>query len=151
MTNIIRIAAALLTRPDGRVLLVRKRDTTAFMQPGGKIAPYETPLRALVRELWEELGFSADPADFVHLGRFTAPAANEPGEMVDAEIYSLEIEETVKAASEIAELAWVDALSPGLLDLAPLTRDHILPLHAGRRIKHSGRHREIHPGPATIK
>ncbi len=32
----IRIAAALITRADGRVLLVRKRGTALFLQPGGK-------------------------------------------------------------------------------------------------------------------
>ena len=35
--SIIRIVAALIVNADGHVLLVRKRDTTAFMQPGGKI------------------------------------------------------------------------------------------------------------------
>lgn len=35
--KIIRIAAALLIGTDGRTLLVRKRGTQAFMQPGGKI------------------------------------------------------------------------------------------------------------------
>jgi len=35
--RIIRIAAAVLIGPDGRTLLVRKRGTEAFMQPGGKI------------------------------------------------------------------------------------------------------------------
>jgi len=33
----LRIAAALLVREDGCTLLVRKRGTTSFMQPGGKI------------------------------------------------------------------------------------------------------------------
>jgi 8-oxo-dGTP pyrophosphatase MutT (NUDIX family) len=47
----LRIAAALLIREDGHTLLVRKRGTTSFMQPGGKIDPGETAQRALVREL----------------------------------------------------------------------------------------------------
>ena len=33
MSKTIRIAAALLIRGDGQTLLVRKRDTLAFMQP----------------------------------------------------------------------------------------------------------------------
>jgi 8-oxo-dGTP diphosphatase len=33
--RLIQIAAALLIGPDGRTLLVRKRGTEAFMQPGG--------------------------------------------------------------------------------------------------------------------
>ncbi|MGB9089319.1 MAG: NUDIX domain-containing protein, partial [Pseudomonas farsensis] len=62
MSNIIRIAAALLVDPQGRTLLVRKRGTEAFMQPGGKIDAGETPAAALARELHEELGLRIDPA-----------------------------------------------------------------------------------------
>lgn len=36
---LIRIAAALLVRNDGRTLLVRKRGSASFIQPGGKIDP----------------------------------------------------------------------------------------------------------------
>jgi len=43
----IRIAAALLTDARGRLLLVRKRGTAWFMQPGGKIEPGEQPFDAL--------------------------------------------------------------------------------------------------------
>ena len=58
--RLIRIAAALLLGPDGRTLLVRKRGTRAFMQPGGKIEAHEVPLHALARELEEELGLRID-------------------------------------------------------------------------------------------
>ena len=54
MPNIIRIAAALLIDPQGRTLLVRKRGTEAFMQPGGKIEAHEQPVQALVRELQKQ-------------------------------------------------------------------------------------------------
>ena len=40
---IIHIAAALLLNAQGQTLLVRKRGTTAFMQPGGKIEAQENP------------------------------------------------------------------------------------------------------------
>ena len=56
--KIITIAAALLIAPDGKTLLVRKRGTQAFMQPGGKIEPGEAAAMALARELKEELGLS---------------------------------------------------------------------------------------------
>ena len=61
----IHIAAALLVGPDGRTLLVRKAGTTAFMQPGGKIEPGETPEQALVREIAEELGLTLDALELL--------------------------------------------------------------------------------------
>lgn len=33
---VIEVVAALVTGPDGRTLLVRKRGTVLFMNPGGK-------------------------------------------------------------------------------------------------------------------
>ena len=63
----IRIAAAIIRDDGGRLLLVRKRGTKAFMQAGGKIEPGELPAAALARELREELGIVVD-----------AGAENEP-------------------------------------------------------------------------
>src|SRR5689334_9671189 len=50
MTSQIRIAAAVICDADGRMLLVRKRGTNAFMQPGGKIDGDEDAISALSRE-----------------------------------------------------------------------------------------------------
>jgi len=124
----IRVAAALVVGEGGRVLLVRKRGTQAFMQPGGKIEPHEEPLAALVRELEEELGLAVAPSVPVYLKRCVAPAANEPGFAVDAEVFRLSVTGAVSPAAEIEEIAWVDPAAVPELPLAPLTRDHILPL-----------------------
>jgi 8-oxo-dGTP pyrophosphatase MutT (NUDIX family) len=128
MANIIRIAAALLIDPQGRTLLVRKRGTQAFMQPGGKIDAGESPVQALVRELHEELGLTIDPERAVHLGQFSAPAANEPGFEVQAELFRVDSAEAVAPAAEIEEAVWLAAEQVPALELAPLTRDLILPL-----------------------
>ena len=125
--KIIRIAAALVCRPDGHTLLVRKRGTTVFIQPGGKIEPNETPLAALLRELREELALNLEPKNLSYLGAFTAPAANESGYFVQAEVFRLDIEKNVHPAAEIEEIIWLDPASPTRLNLAPLTRDFILP------------------------
>lgn len=127
--NLIRIAAALVLNPQGQTLLVRKRGTTAFMQPGGKIEAHELPVHALARELEEELGLQIDPAQAAFLGQFSAPAANEPGFVVQAQIFQLTIDTEVIPAAEIEEVIWVDPATDPAVDLAPLTRDLILPFY----------------------
>ena len=132
--KVIRIAAALLIGADGRTLLVRKRGTQAFMQPGGKIDAGETAAVALVRELHEELGLvvAAEHAQF--LGEFSAVAANEPGFEVNCQLYRLDVDQDVVPAAEIEEVVWVDAGDLDHLHLAPLTRDSILPLYRSLQI-----------------
>jgi 8-oxo-dGTP pyrophosphatase MutT (NUDIX family) len=127
--KVIRIAAALLIGADGRTLLVRKRGTQAFMQPGGKIDAGESPAQALARELHEELGLvvAAEQAQF--LGEFSAVAANEPGFEVNCQLYRLDVAQDLVPAAEIEEVVWIDAGSVDHLHLAPLTRDSILPLY----------------------
>ncbi|WP_242206676.1 MULTISPECIES: NUDIX domain-containing protein [unclassified Pseudomonas] len=125
----IRIAAALVLNPAGQTLLVRKRGTTAFMQPGGKIEAHELPVHALARELEEELGLQIDPVQAAFLGQFSAPAANEPGFVVQAQIFQLTIDTEVMPAAEIEEVIWADPATDPVVELAPLTRDLILPFY----------------------
>jgi 8-oxo-dGTP pyrophosphatase MutT (NUDIX family) len=126
---VLRIAAALLVRADRRTLLVRKRRTTIFMQPGGKIDAGETSQAALVRELKEELGISVDIQSLVPLGQFLAPAANEVGVMVDAALFMVQCDQTVQPAAEIEEAIWVEPDAPRDFPIAPLTDGYVLPLH----------------------
>lgn len=121
----LHIAAALIEDDEGRLLLVRKRGTTAFMQAGGKLEPGESPAEALAREITEELG--RPPTHLAFLGEFTAPAANEPGHVLHAHLFRAEMAGPLKAAAEIAELRWVTPDEARRLPLAPLTREQMLP------------------------
>jgi 8-oxo-dGTP diphosphatase len=125
---VISIVAALIRDPAGRVLLVRKRGTAAFMQPGGKRDAGEDDVAALAREIDEELGCRVLPGSARSLGVFDCAAANEPGRLVNAAVYSVDVTGDVVARAEIDELIWVDPASPPDIHLAPLTRDHVLPL-----------------------
>ena len=126
----ILIAAALIDDGAGRVLLVRKNGTEHFMQAGGKIEPDERPLCALRRELTEEIGLRVRGDEPRYLGRFSAPAANEPGYTVIAELFHIRITHTPVISAEIAEARWLTLNGAIDLPLAPLTRTYVLPLAA---------------------
>jgi uncharacterized protein (TIGR00730 family) len=129
--TVIRIVAALVQDDARRVLLVRKKGTRAFMQPGGKLRESESHLAALERELSEELSCSIRPGSPAFLGTFTAPAANESGRLVEAALYRVELMGPINAAAEIEEVVWLDASQPHQIELAPLTRGSVLPLATG--------------------
>ncbi|MGB3484243.1 MAG: NUDIX domain-containing protein [Mycobacterium sp.] len=133
--RVIRVSAAVIVDDDGHVLVVRKRGTTAFMQPGGKIDAGETPLIALLRELREELEVVVAAGQAHALGTRTAKAANEPGHVVQAELFLVELADQPHPSAEIAEMTWIDPDAPVAVELAPLTRDVVFPLvrglHAG--------------------
>lgn len=126
--RVIEVVAAVVRDPVGRMLLVRKRGTAAFMQPGGKRDPDEGDVAALMREIDEELGCRVVPESVRPMGQFEAPAANEPGYKVRAAVYAVEIDGAVVPAAEIDEIRWLDPREPTDLHLAPLTRDYVVPL-----------------------
>ncbi|MGO2745412.1 NUDIX hydrolase [Microbacterium sp.] len=125
----IHVSAAIIHDRDGRVLVVRKQDTTAFMQPGGKPEAGENPAQTLIRELQEELALTVAEGDLRPLGRFISAAANEPGHRVIADAFAFTIDaDAVTVQAEIAELRWISPEHIGTLELAPLSLEHLLPI-----------------------
>lgn len=126
---IVEVVGAVIRDAGGRLLTVRKRGTERFMLPGGKREPGEDDRTALARELAEELGVRLVSAAL--LGRFEAPAANEPGATVRSSAYMVEIAGKISIASEIDALLWIDPTAPPHVPIAPLLTGQILPALSG--------------------
>ena len=80
MNDLVRVAAAVLIRPDGQVLLAQRpagKPYAGYWEfPGGKLEPGESPRHALDRELHEELGIVVRRASPWLVQEFVYPHAH---------------------------------------------------------------------------
>lgn len=124
------VVSLVLLNDAGALLVVRKRGTSVFMQPGGKVEPGETHRQAAVREASEELGIDLDPDALALLGTWTAAAANEPGLVLGSDVFTAPLVGEPAASGEIEEIRWValsDADALAAQPLAPLLTEHVIP------------------------
>ncbi|MFK0384190.1 NUDIX domain-containing protein [Agrobacterium sp. NPDC090273] len=124
----IVIAAAILLNDRREMLVVRKRGTTQFMQPGGKIDAGETAEEALHRELEEEIGLVLPANTASYKGVFREEAANETGADVVAHTFIARLTTGVLPRAEIEEVRWLAIDGVSGLPLAKLTETQMLPL-----------------------
>ncbi|MBD8043103.1 TetR family transcriptional regulator [Arthrobacter sp. Sa2BUA2] len=133
---VLTLSAVLVHDGEGRILLVRKRGTQRFMQPGGKLEPGEDFRQAAAREVNEELGLRVEAADLSDIGHWYGPAANEANTFIDAGLFGLTLpgpfgsgaDPVPQAAAEIEETLWLTpAEAFARTDISPLLRDHVLP------------------------
>jgi 8-oxo-dGTP diphosphatase len=80
VSAVVRVAAAVILRADGAVLLAQRPPGKAYAGywefPGGKLEPGETPAHALARELHEELGIIVRAASPWIVQEFVYPHAH---------------------------------------------------------------------------
>lgn len=94
--------------PDGeRVLLLFHRKLRKWLPPGGHVEPAEDPLRALVREVWEETGFLVRP-------RSEPQGGSEPGVLPMPRPHHVQIE-TIDGLHEHLDLAYICDIVEGEL------------------------------------
>lgn len=122
--KVITVAAAVILNEQHQLLLVRKKNTSAFMQVGGKLEPNESPEACMLREIEEEIGTEASIEQFI--GRFETATANEPDHLLVAYVYHVTLEQAPIFQAEIAEMRWID-LDECDKNLAPLTTEVVIP------------------------
>jgi 8-oxo-dGTP pyrophosphatase MutT (NUDIX family) len=132
-SNNIHVVAVLVQDHDDNILLVRKRGTETFIQPGGKPEHGESIAETAQREVLEETGLNFDTNRFKTIGTFDAPAANEPGFTITADCLRVRLRpgESAKvlADAEIEQLAWFTPRQAAEdINAAPLFKDIILPM-----------------------
>jgi ADP-ribose pyrophosphatase YjhB (NUDIX family) len=102
-------ACALVTDPEGRVLLVRHSYQPGWHFPGGGVAAGEPPAEGVMRELKEEIGLvSSDPPELI--GLFTRKLGWVTNLVALYRVRNAEI--AFKPSLEIRELFRAEADSP---------------------------------------
>lgn len=121
------IAAAVVQRPDGRVLLLRRADTRRSY-PGkwcfvtGYIGGHETPREAAIRELYEELGITAAPA---REGEVVIVEIGE-GETLRVYPYLFRVEDQpVRLDEEHTDYTWIEPHEVTDYDIVPQLDDDL--------------------------
>jgi 8-oxo-dGTP diphosphatase len=113
---IVRVAAAVILRGDGQVLLAQRPPGKAYAGywefPGGKLEPGESPRHALDRELHEELGLSVRRAAPWLVQRYVYPHAH-----VELNFFRVLAWDGEPVGHDGQAFAWQ---TPGRFDVAPL-------------------------------
>ena len=116
MSRIVRVAAAVIVGPDGRVLLAQRpagKPYAGYWEfPGGKLEPGESPAHALARELHEELGIEVRRAAPWLVQEFVYPHAH-----VELNFFRVFAFDGEPHGRDGQAFAWQ---VPGAFDVAPL-------------------------------
>jgi 8-oxo-dGTP diphosphatase len=132
--QVIRVVAAVIVR-DGTLLVGRRRlglsHAGDWELPGGKIEPGESPERALVREIREELGVGVVVGDLVT--RAMTPVADNRA--IDLWCYAAELEGKVPTVStDHDRLLWQPIDQTSLLQLTWSIPDQLAIAEVGRAL-----------------
>ena len=98
---------ALIHIKGKKLLLVRPKSKKIFYMPGGKPDQGEDNLKALIREIKEEIQLEIDPKTIDFYGTFEAQAyGKDKGMMVRVHCYTANHSGEVQSSSEIDEVAY---------------------------------------------
>ena len=107
LLNSIEKAGYVVIRA-GLLLTVRKRGTTKFILPGGKLEGRETAEQALLREIREELG--CDCVEYVAWNSIDTIDAFHPERHLRIHLFLGEVRPEPRVLAELAELRWLNCV-----------------------------------------
>lgn len=120
LNYLMTVVAAALVRPDGCILMQKRRAGTSLAGlwefPGGKIDPGESPEAALVRELQEELGISVQSDTLQAVSFASAPLT---GRHLVLLLYICRRWEGDPQPLDADAIAWVEPSQLLALDMPP--------------------------------
>lgn len=128
--NHIYLVNALVTDSSGRMLAVRKKNSTFFQMVGGKREQNEELLETLRREFLEEINLDILSHEVFFLGKHDTLAVNEENTEVHANVFHVKLKsgEVIKIASEIEEMVWITKNNYQDYKLAHLLEEFSLPI-----------------------
>ena len=128
--NHIYLVNALVTDSSGRMLAVRKKNSTFFQMVGGKREHNEELLETLRREFLEETNLDILSHEVSFLGKHDTLAVNEENTEVHANVFHVKLKsgEAIKIASEIEEMVWITKNNYHDYKLAHLLEEFSLPI-----------------------
>lgn len=128
--NHIYLVNALVTDSSGRMLAVRKKNSTFFQMVGGKREQNEELLETLRREFLEEINLDILSHEVFFLGKHDTLAVNEENTEVHANVFHVKLKsgEAIKIASEIGEMIWITKETYQDYKLAHLLEEFSLPI-----------------------
>lgn len=120
----------MIVDPDNRLLVVRKKGSSYFMMPGGKIEKGELSSQALVRELKEELDLDVSLQELEYMGFHETEAVNEPDTLVRGEVFRIEFNEQsgIVPLAELEEATWLTVDNYKNYKLAHLIEEFTVPI-----------------------
>ena len=129
-TQRTRLGANVILTCKGRILLEKRRDCDIWGLVGGGVKKQETPLQAIVREIWEELGLRIKPQQLRKLSVYGEPgriAAFRDGSIWRMVIvvygYDFPEEPTLRISSESKDLRFFSKEEIADLEIAVTHRD----------------------------